>query len=232
MEVSRKALVICESLAPEIEGIAPPDMEKRVMDFGLHNHPQKLNQKLRQVVAELDATQQFGVILLGYGLCSDGVVGLKSKTARIVVPRTDDCIAIFLGSRELCQRERKKEPGTFYLTKGWIEHKEDPLSVYLGEHESTKKYDKKIAQWYAKEIMRNYKRIALIDTGAYDLRDYEDYARKTAEVFGLDFEIIPGSLEFLKKLLHGPWDEDFVVVEPGQEIIREMFVELGVSPKS
>jgi hypothetical protein len=232
MGMDKKALVICESLAPEVEGIAPPDVEMRVMDFGLHNYPQKLNQQLRQVVAELDATQQFQVILLGYGHCSGGVVGLKSKTARIVVPRTDDCIAVFLGSRELCERERKKEPGTFYLTKGWIEHKEDPLSVYMGEHESTKRYDKKLAQWCAKEIMRNYKRIALIDTGAYDLEKYVDYGRKTAEVFGLEFEIIPGSLEFLKKLLYGPWDDDFVIVEPGQEITTEMFVNFGVSPKS
>jgi hypothetical protein len=33
----------------------------------------------------------------------------------------DDCIAIFLGSCEAYREQTKKEPGTYYLTKGWIE---------------------------------------------------------------------------------------------------------------
>lgn len=81
-----------------------------------------------------------------------------------------------------------------------------------------------LIHWVARETIKNYTRVALIKTGAYDLLPYEGFARKTADIFGLKYEVLPGSLALLKKLLHGPWDKDFVVAEPGTEIKREMFI--------
>jgi len=47
------------------------------------------------------------------------------------VPRVDDCIAIFLGSRAAYADQCHQEPGTYYLTKGWIEVGDTPFA----EHE-------------------------------------------------------------------------------------------------
>lgn len=223
MDEKNTALIICESLAPEIEKIVSSNVEIREIELGLHDYPKKLNEKLRTVLSELEQEKQWDVILLGFGLCSEGVIGLKSKLAKIVMPRTDDCIAIFLGSRELYREQAKKEPGTYYFTKGWLKDGTGPLAMYLGEHEWTRKYTKEKAQWIARELLKNYKRAALIDTGVYELGPYEAKARKIAETFGLAFEILPGSLAILETLVNGPWDEKFLVLEPGQEITREMF---------
>ena len=63
----------------------------------------------------------------GYGLCSQGVIGVRANDCTLVVPRVDDCIAIFLGSASAYKKQSRTEPGTYYLTKGWIEVGESPL---------------------------------------------------------------------------------------------------------
>ncbi|NSW84143.1 MAG: DUF1638 domain-containing protein [Syntrophothermus sp.] len=222
--VQKSVLLVCESLVPEIEALRPNNVDVRVMEFGLHRFPKKLNKELRNVLGVLENDLQYNLILLGYGLCSGGPIGLKPKRTKLIMPRTHDCIALLLGSMESYHREVTKDPGTYYLTKSWIEHHEDPLSMFRGQHEWTKNLDDQTTRWVAREIMKNYTRIALINTGAYRLQDYENYARITAETYGLRFEIIPGSLNLLKKLLYGPWDNEFLVLEPGQEITKEMFL--------
>jgi hypothetical protein len=42
--------------------------------------------------------------------------------------------------------------------------------------------------------------------------------RKTADKFNLRFEEIPGSNALILKMLSGPWDDDFMIVEPGKTV--------------
>ena len=66
------------------------DVTYEVLDFGLHITPEKLRESLQQTVDKIgDAVD---VIVLGYGLCSTGVVGLTAEKCTLVVPRVDDCI--------------------------------------------------------------------------------------------------------------------------------------------
>jgi hypothetical protein len=44
------------------------------------------------------------------------------------------------------------------------------------------------------------------------------------ENMGWKFETVPGSLRIFHKLLKGPWDEEFVVLEPGQVITLDDIV--------
>jgi hypothetical protein len=67
-------------------------------------------------------------------------------------------------------------------------------------------------------MLKNYKRIGFINTGQYEIERYREYARRIAEEFNLRFEEIDGSPALVKKMLFGPWDEEFLVVEPGQTI--------------
>ena len=52
-------------------------------------------------------------------------------------------------------------------------------------------------------------RVALIDTGVADLSTYRNYARRNADLLGLQYEELQGSLSFFQKLLCGPWDKIF-----------------------
>jgi hypothetical protein len=67
-------------------------------------------------------------------------------------------------------------------------------------------------------VLKNYTRLALINTGQYELERYRHYSRHTAERFGLRYEEIPGSSALIKKMLYGPWDDEFVVARPGETI--------------
>ncbi len=67
-------------------------------------------------------------------------------------------------------------------------------------------------------MLKNYTRLAYIDSGRSGQADYVDYARKTAEKFNLTFEEIPGSNALTLKLLNGPWDDEILVVGPRQTI--------------
>ena len=143
------------------------------------------------------------------------VVGLKATDCTLVVPRVDDCIAIFLGSRAAYENQRGQEPGTYYLTKGWIEVTDTPFAEY---ERLVERYGSEQADRMIRLVLKNYTRLAFIDTGHYEQERYREHARHTARQFGLRYEEIPGSTALIKKMIYGPWDDDFVIARPGDTI--------------
>ncbi|MEJ2549858.1 MAG: DUF1638 domain-containing protein [Anaerolineales bacterium] len=200
-------------MAEELQAHLCEGMECSVLDFGLHINPSRLRSVLQETIDA--AAASFDTILLGYGLCSQAVVGLHANGCTLVVPKVDDCIAIFLGSDQAYKKQYHSEPGTYYLTKGWIEVGDSPFSEY---DRIVERYGEKRAQRLMRRMFNNYTRLALINTGQYDLERYREYCRRAATRFDLRFEEIPGSNALTKKLLHGPWDDDFVVAPPGETI--------------
>jgi hypothetical protein len=143
------------------------------------------------------------------------VVGLRANGCTLVVPRVDDCIAMCLGSQEAYKAQFKDEPGTYYLTRGWIEVGDSPFS----EHEKlVRAFGERKAERVMGRMLKNYTRLALIDTGQGEIEGYREYSRKTAERFGLRYAEIPGSERLIKKMLRGPLDHEFVVARPGETI--------------
>ena len=72
--------------------------------------------------------------------------------------------------------------------------------------------------------LRHYTRLALMDTGQYELDRYRAHTRATAERFGLRYEEIQGSTALIEKMVTGPWDGEFVVVPPGRSITYADFL--------
>jgi hypothetical protein len=119
--------------------------------------------------------------------------------------------------------EHKKEPGTYYLTKGWIEEGKSPLGVY---QEYCQRYDREIAEWVIKEELKNYTRIALVDMGADLSETHREHAKENAQFLHLRYEEINGSLAFFEKMIRGCWGEDFIILKPGEEVTQELFLTL------
>jgi hypothetical protein len=213
IQVTRTKVIACATVIEEMLPLLPPDVDYRVLDFGLHVNTEALKSALQEAIDAWATSAE--TILLGYGLCSQAVVGLRANDCTLVVPKVDDCIAIFLGSGEAYKAQSRAEPGTYYLTKGWIEAGDSPF----GEYDSlVEQYGEKKARWLMGRLLKNYTRLALINTGQYELERYRDYSRHTAERFGLRYEEIPGSSALIKKMLYGPWDDEFVVARPGETI--------------
>jgi hypothetical protein len=214
----RAKIITCATLSEEIRALAPNGLLCTTLDFGLHITPSKLHAALQD---EIDGTPpEIDTILFGYGMCSRGTVGLKARTFRLVIPRVDDCIALFLGSREAFLQQHQGTPGTFYLSKGWIESGDDPYTEYL---KMVERYGHEKAYHLEKKVIEHYTRLALIYTGESPEEKHRAYARQEADFFDLTYEEIQGSNALLGKLLKGEWEHDFVVVEPGEQVRYESF---------
>jgi hypothetical protein len=211
---ARSHLIACEVFRDEFEAVSPHDLTRTYLPQGLHRTPGKMPAAIQEVLDGV--APEVGVVLLGYGLCSNGVIGVAARTASLILPRVHDCIALLLGSRERYEAEVAACPGTYYITPGWALYGTTCLSSYKNEY--LPKYGEEDARYIAGELLKNYKRVALIDHGAGNMEVGRAHAKEMAEVFGLAYEEIPGSLEYLRRLVHGPWEDDFIRVPPGSAI--------------
>jgi hypothetical protein len=218
IDPARTLVMACATVVEELLPLVPPGMTHQRFDFGLHVNPEKLRHTLQAAIDAVDP--QYDTVILGYGLCSLAIVGLKSDRCRLVVPRVDDCISIFLGSHAAYRQQARTEPGTYYLTKGWVEVGDTPFSEY---NRMVERYGLERAKHIMRVMLGNYKRLALINTGLYEMDRYRAYARQEAERFGLRYEELAGSTALVQKMVSGPWDDEFVVAQPGEALRYEPF---------
>jgi hypothetical protein len=196
----------------------------------LHNTPASLRQKLQEMV---DGAQGYEAILLGYGLCGQATAGLIARAAPLVIPRAHDCITLFLGSRERYQQQFTDFPGTYWYAQDYIEREDgsgSALSMGAGSDtdlaavydEYVQKYGKDNAD-YLMEVMgawqQHYRRAAFIDMGVADGAVVEARARAEAARRGWTFEQLTGDLVLIRRLLEGEWEEDFLIVPPGGQVV-------------
>ncbi len=206
-------IIACATVIEEMLPHLPPGVSYEVLDFGLHIRPENLRSALQQAIDA--ASETAATTILGYGLCSQAVVGLTATGCTLVVPRVDDCIAIFLGSDGAYREQQRAEPGSYYLTKGWIEVSDTLLDEY---ERTVEVYGQKRADRMMQLMLKNYTRLAFIDTGQHEQERYREYARRAAQRLGLRYEEIPGCDALVIKMLNGPWDDEFVVARPGETI--------------
>jgi hypothetical protein len=214
-------LIACEVFRDEFEAVCPPDLPRTYLEQGLHRTPGKMPETIQQVVDGLSADAE--LVILGYGLCSNGVVGVSARQARLVMPKVHDCIALLLGSVARYEAEVNACAGTYYITPGWAKYGTTTLSAYRNEY--LPKYGEEDARYIAEECLKHYKRVALINHGAGDMEAGRAHAREFAETFGMRYEEIPGDLDYLRRLVSGPWDgSDFLTIPPGTAIDQAPFL--------
>ena len=219
---NRKSLVIaCNIMREELTHVQTDGVSIVYLEQSLHRTPQKMKGAIQE---EIDKTEEWDgdQITLSYGLCSNGIVGVRADRHPLLIPKVHDCITLFLGSNERYMEEHQREPGTYYLTKGWIDEKKSPLGIF---EEYCQRYGKETAEWVIKEELKNYTRIALVESELGMGETHRQHAQENARFLNLKYEEIKGSLDFFRRIIRGPWDRDFVVLKPGEEAIQEMFLE-------
>jgi len=63
-----------------------------------------------------------------------------------------------------------------------------------------------------------------MDKGQTDLEENRVFSRKTSDRFGLEYDELKGSDRMLQKLINGPRDDEFVVIEKGGMFTFEHFI--------
>jgi hypothetical protein len=220
-------IIACQVLQDLIERLLPEGMAEKVtfMDYGLHRFPQRMPGALQPVI---DSLTEPSLVMLGYGLCGNGLQGVKAREHTLVLPRADDCIAILLGSRSAYLREFDTSPGTYYLSKGWLESGSHPLKEY---EEYVDKYGEKDAAWVMDQQYQHYERLVLVTHDEEDMGKYRPQAKAVAkycEQWGMRYEEILGSDRYVRRLLEvarapETADDEFLVIPPGGEIKQAHF---------
>lgn len=186
------------------------------LDRGYHNTPEKLRQKLQETILSLQDQEE---ILLTFGLCGNGTAGIYSPGTKLILPKFDDCLNMLLCTEKRTGRGLTKA-GTIYLTRGWTLDKESIIRQYESICE---KYDEETCEMIMEAMYAHYDSLTLIDTGCYNMDEIQKYADKVSQMMDFKIKQTPGSIQILEKLLTGCWDENFIVLAPGQAVCEEYF---------
>jgi hypothetical protein len=206
-------LIACPAVLGELAEGATDGVDCQTLEAQLHLSPERLKEALRAAVA--DADRPGATIVLGYGMCSNAVLGLKTEHATLVVPKVDDCIAMMLGSNEAFAAQSEKACGTYYVAKAYLEE----CDTIFSEHDKLiEKRGLERAEKMMRLLLAHYTRIVLIDTGRHDLGPYRARIAEFAERFDLAVEDVPGTTRIIDALVEGGWGDDFVVAPPGHEL--------------
>jgi hypothetical protein len=197
------------------------------LEQGLHSTPKimplKIQEKIDQILADINPQK----IILGYGLCSNGILGVSSNKTPITIPRCHDCIALLLGSVKSYNEYFRNRPGTYFLTCGWVELNQDPLSSVEIRY-APRMGIKKAKRAMDLELI-NYTHICFINNGLGDIEKIRARTLENCLAFKKEFIEIPGTLDYFKELVTDTDEErnNFITLTDKQSFNEAMFYNVG-----
>ena len=228
-------IVACRVLTRELSSLVATcenDVDVTWLPQGLHETPTLLHKEIEKqleylydMIARKLQRRIPDYIVLGYGLCSNSIVGIRAKEIPLVVPRTEDCLGLFLGSQNRYMEYFEKYKGTFWLNPQWVrsnqslepDYEQKLYEEYLDQYE-----DEDTAQYLVeqrRESLKNYSYVGYINTKLYDDSWEREKAKGYADRLSLKFVEKNGDNRLLQKIVNADFDEkNFLIVQPGYQI--------------
>ncbi len=224
-DVLARPVYLCAARSPHVVDI-------RLFERGLHNEPKSLRDQLQEAIDDAPASAE--AIVLGYGLCGGATAGIEARGVPVILPRAHDCITLFLGARERYLEEHGKVATYWYVADqlerndgyrpsvgGLAVGSDTDAGIEEVRAEYVAKYGEDNAD-YLMEVMggwrTHYGRAAFVAMGVTDEATSEGAARDEADRRGWAFERIEGNLVLLRRLIDGDWNEDVLVLQPGERL--------------
>ena len=214
----KRLLIACETIRDEVElalqrsGV---EVDTVWMSNLLHDSPERLKNALQQEIDKVEA--DYDQLLFAYGNCGNGLLGLKSEKATLIIPRYGDCIDILLSEKENLERIRTS---TYFLTQGWLRGEK---SLDKEFQHNLEKYGESRARRVMNIMFKNYQKLMLIDSGADPVADHLPRVNDIGQLIGLEVVVDQGSITPLEKLVTGQWTEGFCIIPPGQFTTHDDF---------
>lgn len=236
-------LIACKLLQRELSAVAAEAescVDITFMRQELHATPERLREALQREIDAVESGEdlhsaeyngaapqgkRLDAILLGYGLCSNALAGLHSRSVPLVIPRAHDCTALLMGSRQAYRDYFDAVKGTSFLSRGWMDNGYDLeeqdmerlRALYMAQYE-----DEDAVEFLldlSRQSMANYRALTCIFWKELPPGELEEKGRAIAAERGWEFHRYDGDSALLRALLRGDWDEEkFLIVQPGQVV--------------
>jgi hypothetical protein len=216
-------IIACETLREELSLI----MDARRcsypvvwVDAGKHVWPDKLRVAIQEALDGLPPSCTTALVLFGF--CGNAMVGIRPPSQVLVLPRTADCIPLFLGSQAAREAAGAR---TYFFTEGYLRSAGNIATEFK---ESMKRRGKAYALHVVKMMMVHYQHIAVINTGAFDPARVLEELEDLSKTLDIPISVIPGNLRLINALLAGDWDRnEFLVIPPGETVSLEDALAVG-----
>ncbi|UQZ88544.1 hypothetical protein C4J81_04710 [Deltaproteobacteria bacterium Smac51] len=214
LQDANTVILCCNTLEDEIRQVLNDtglDYPIVWLEAGMHNQPDQLRVHINKTLKEINSRR----VLMALGHCGGACVGLETGNYQLIIPRSDDCLSLLLGSMEK-RKLAGRDAATYFLTAGWLRYTDNLISSFARDAE---RFGREKAERVYKIMLKHYRRFGFIDTGAYDLEQQERQIGPLADTLNIGLERLDGDLSWLRRLLTGPWSEaDFLIVPPNSRL--------------
>lgn len=195
-----------------------------------HEKPENLRSTIQEMIYKAEKSGSYDGILLGFGLCGNATLGLKSKLIPIIIPRAHDCCTIFLGSKEKFVTNFEDNFSKEWTSVGYMERgdsylRETDTAKMLGldsSYESfVSQYGEENAQylWETLHPKSEDNELIFIDVPEISSEFQIENLKTIAQKEDKKIRTLKGDMRIIKNLIDGNWDEDsFLIVPPNTEI--------------
>ena len=233
------ALLACDVFAAELAvlgGAQPPWRALEFLPMGLHDQPDALRAELQARVDHLSAWSGIETVVLAYGQCGNGLVGVEAGRVPLILPRASDCVGVLLGSEERHRAVLKENPGAFFYSPGWVRGKRVPgpdreaavRALYASRYGDDDERIDALVEADA-ETFAHHNCAAYVDfTGNAVARAY---CQSCAHYLGWQYRPLAGDSSYLQDLIDGSWEDAvrFLQVPPGHAIALDASGRLSVA---
>ncbi|MFW6151882.1 MAG: DUF1638 domain-containing protein [Verrucomicrobiota bacterium] len=232
-------LIACDVFTREIchcVAESPNAVDLEFTPKNAHDSPDQMREMLQdKITAAHNSDRKYDAIALCLGLCGNAATGLVSPGTQLVIPRAHDCCTVLLGSRQRFSELFKNRPSTPFSSTGYMEHgnedymrETDSLRKQIGldmtYEDCVRQYGEENAEfiWQTlcpEDAPEASSEIVFIEMPELPDTHHSEECRKKALAEGRKFEKVEGSLDLIRNLVFGQWDEkDFLIVRKGESI--------------
>lgn len=221
---ARHALLACDVFEDELAFLGADPASIRWLEMGLHDRPEKLRAEVDRSLASIEADPEIEIILLAYGMCGRGLIGIKARRCPLLIPQAHDCVSVLMGGKAPHEALLKEHPATYFYSPGWIRGRRVPGPDRESQmrREYTERYpdDEEMVEDLLEADRDTF---AHHDTAAYvDFTgdaEAEAYCRSCARQLGWDFKKVKGDHSVLDALLQQRTDDErLLLIPPGHRI--------------
>ena len=187
-----------------------------------HRDPKEMREHILEKLDNLPEGTDTVLVAIGY--CGGSWEGVAKNSCRIVLPRIGDCVSLVMQLTDE-PKSNLRTPGHFYVRDK--NPSKESIKAIFDHMADDQDLDQETWDKYHKHWQDMYEEIDIIDTPINDARSQEYYDKVKADADWLDARVdyVMGGTYMIEKLIRGDWDDQFLVLEPGEPVTKaEMLI--------